>query len=62
MLCRYEVLDTLVVYYQMETRSPLRVILLQLFAALGGIDREVFPVLQDSQLPLELVRDAGSSA
>lgn len=49
-------------YYQMETRSSIREILLQLFAALCGIDAEVYHVLQDSQLPLELVRDVGSSA
>jgi hypothetical protein len=56
------VLETLVVYFQMETRSTLRVKLLKLFIALSEVDTSVLPILQDSQLPLELVRDATSNA
>jgi len=46
----------------METRSALRVILLKLFAALGDVNPEVLPFLQDSRLPLELMRDVTTSA
>ena len=43
---RYEIVETLVVYYQMETRLPLRQRLLALFRALGGRDADVYTVLQ----------------
>jgi hypothetical protein len=50
-------MDTLVAYYQMETRLEIRVILLKLFKALGVVHPPVLPVLQTSVLPVELARD-----
>ncbi len=41
----HEIVETLVVYYQMETRLELRLLLLRLFGALGTLDRAVFSVL-----------------
>ncbi|XP_074646748.1 NCK-interacting protein with SH3 domain-like isoform X2 [Tubulanus polymorphus] len=53
----YECVDTLVLYYQMETRSTIRNVLLNVFAALCGLDVLVIDILLNSILPLELARD-----
>lgn len=37
----YEIVETLVVYYQMETRNDLRLALLRLFGCLGELDTAV---------------------
>eukprot|EP00040_Diaphanoeca_grandis_P028332 m.163881 g.163881 ORF g.163881 m.163881 type:complete len:707 (-) comp31311_c0_seq3:74-2194(-) len=56
----YEIVESLVVYYQMETRSDIREQVLKLFMSLGARDSEVFTVLQNGILPVELVRDMTS--
>lgn len=53
----YEIVETLVDYYQMEARVEIRVILLRLFKALGTLHLPVLPVLQTSVLLVELARD-----
>eukprot|EP00051_Salpingoeca_urceolata_P012783 m.158490 g.158490 ORF g.158490 m.158490 type:complete len:115 (+) comp17602_c0_seq1:1967-2311(+) len=42
----YEFVETLVLYYQMETRAELRALILKVLDALGEADQEVFSVLQ----------------
>lgn len=54
---KYENILTLVTYYQMETRASLRLLLLQLFGLLCGLEIEVVSVLLNSVLPNELGRD-----
>jgi hypothetical protein len=51
----HEVVDTLAVYFQMETRPALRVLVLRLLLALVALDPTVVVVLQESVLPVELV-------
>lgn len=53
----YDAVDTLVLYYQMETRVSIRLLLLQVFGALCGLDARVISELLNSVLPLELARD-----
>ena len=54
---KYEAVSTLVQYYQMETRVGIRMLLLQTFGALCGLDAVVISELLCSILPLELARD-----
>eukprot|EP00041_Stephanoeca_diplocostata_P019158 m.407664 g.407664 ORF g.407664 m.407664 type:complete len:831 (-) comp21229_c0_seq1:35-2527(-) len=56
----YEIVETLVVYYQMETRAVLRDDLVKLFVCLTHNNPAVLPVLQNSVLPLELAREVMS--
>ncbi|XP_019618465.1 PREDICTED: NCK-interacting protein with SH3 domain-like [Branchiostoma belcheri] len=57
----YEVLHNMVQYYQMEHRLPIRLALLQVFAGLCGLEREVISCLVCSILPMELARDMQDS-
>ena len=52
----FEIVETLVLYYQMESRSQIRFKLLHLFTTLGMMHAPTLPVLQTSVLPLELAR------
>ncbi|XP_013393365.1 NCK-interacting protein with SH3 domain-like [Lingula anatina] len=54
---KYEAVDTLVVYYQMETRKSIRLQLLQVFGALCGLDAKIISMLLTTILPIELARD-----
>ena len=53
----YEIIETLVDYYQMESRVGIRIILLRVFKSLGTLHAPVLPRLQSSVLPVELARD-----
>ncbi|XP_072027426.1 NCK-interacting protein with SH3 domain-like [Amphiura filiformis] len=53
----YEAIHDLVLYYQMELRSSLRLLLLKTFGALCGLDPEALSNLLSSILPVELARD-----
>ncbi|XP_072943937.1 NCK-interacting protein with SH3 domain [Epargyreus clarus] len=54
---RYAYVSTLVQYYQMETRWPLRQLLLQAFGVMCGLERAALGTLALSALPAELARD-----
>ncbi|XP_061712409.1 NCK-interacting protein with SH3 domain [Cydia pomonella] len=54
---RYAYVTTLVQYYQMETRWPLRQLLLQAFGVMCGLERTALATLALSQLPPEIARD-----
>ncbi|KPI91578.1 NCK-interacting protein with SH3 domain [Papilio xuthus] len=54
---RYAYVTTLVQYYQMETRWPLRQLLLQAFGVMCGLERTALATLALSALPAELARD-----
>lgn len=56
----YMAVHTLVLYYQMEVRVQLRLVMLQIFGALCGLDAKVVSELKDSVLPVELARDMKS--
>ncbi|KAK2182728.1 hypothetical protein NP493_340g03079 [Ridgeia piscesae] len=53
----YEAVHNLVLYYQMETRVSLRLLLLKVFGALCGLGPTFISELLTSVLPLELARD-----
>lgn len=53
----YEAVHNLVLYYQMETRVSLRLLLLKVFGALCGLGPMIISELLASVLPLELARD-----
>ncbi|XP_063359322.1 NCK-interacting protein with SH3 domain [Cydia amplana] len=54
---KYVYVTTLVQYYQMETRWPLRQLLLQAFGVMCGLERTALATLALSQLPPEIARD-----
>ncbi|KAJ2952666.1 hypothetical protein O0L34_g7004 [Tuta absoluta] len=54
---RYAYVSTLVQYYQMETRWPLRQLLLQAFGVMCGLERTALATLALSALPAEIARD-----
>ncbi|CAK1545316.1 unnamed protein product [Leptosia nina] len=54
---RYAYVSTLVQYYQMETRWPLRQLLLQAFGVMCGLERTALSTLALSALPAEIARD-----
>ncbi|XP_023940487.1 NCK-interacting protein with SH3 domain [Bicyclus anynana] len=54
---RYVYVTTLVQYYQMETRWPLRQLLLQAFGVMCGLERTALATLALSALPAEIARD-----
>ncbi|KAJ0180613.1 hypothetical protein K1T71_004017 [Dendrolimus kikuchii] len=54
---RYAYVTTLVQYYQMETRWPLRQLLLQAFGVMCGLERMALAILALSALPAEIARD-----
>ncbi|CAG9585311.1 unnamed protein product [Danaus chrysippus] len=54
---RYAYVTTLVQYYQMETRWPLRQLLLQAFGVMCGLERTALATLALSALPAEIARD-----
>ncbi|CAH2251159.1 jg11826 [Pararge aegeria aegeria] len=54
---RYIYVTTLVQYYQMETRWPLRQLLLQAFGVMCGLERTALATLALSALPAEIARD-----
>lgn len=54
---RYVYVTTLVQYYQMETRWPLRQLLLQAFGIMCGLERTALATLALSSLPAEIARD-----
>ncbi|XP_064605522.1 NCK-interacting protein with SH3 domain-like [Liolophura sinensis] len=57
----YEPIHTLVQYYQMETRSSIRLTMLKGFAVLCNLDSQAVTALLYSVLPLELCRDLQSN-
>uniref|UniRef100_A0A2A4JQU5 SH3 domain-containing protein n=1 Tax=Heliothis virescens TaxID=7102 RepID=A0A2A4JQU5_HELVI len=54
---KYAYVTTLVQYYQMETRWPLRQLLLQAFGVMCGLERTALATLALSALPAEIARD-----
>eukprot|EP01135_Chromosphaera_perkinsii_P008203 Nk52_evm25s1178 gene=Nk52_evmTU25s1178 len=55
---RYDIVQCLIAYYQMETRANLRILLLQIMGMLGTtLDRHIFSILLSSVIPIELARD-----
>ena len=54
---KYENILTLIGYYDIESRIPIRLLMLQVFGVLCGLDREIISVLLNSILPNELGRD-----
>ncbi|KAM4721358.1 NCK-interacting protein with SH3 domain [Rhinophrynus dorsalis] len=53
----YEAILSLVAYYQMEHRVPLRLLLLKCFGAMCNLDASIISTLVNSVLPMELARD-----
>ncbi|NXA56538.1 SPN90 protein, partial [Nothocercus julius] len=53
----FESVLSLVAYYQMEHRVPLRLLLLKCFGAMCSLDTAVISTLVNSVLPMELARD-----
>ncbi|ESP03425.1 hypothetical protein LOTGIDRAFT_137389 [Lottia gigantea] len=53
----YQNVHNLVEYYQMETRRSIRLLLLQAFGSLCGLDKQVITSLLFSVLPFELSQD-----
>ncbi|XP_066473785.1 NCK-interacting protein with SH3 domain isoform X3 [Tiliqua scincoides] len=59
-MCRkneFESVLSLVAYYQMEHRVPLRLLLLKCFGAMCNLDAAIISALVNSVLPMELARD-----
>ncbi|XP_072176871.1 NCK-interacting protein with SH3 domain-like [Diadema setosum] len=56
----FECIQNLVLYYQMEHRPSLRLLLLKTFGALCNLDRDALSSLLYSVLPVELARDMRS--
>ncbi|XP_053576707.1 NCK-interacting protein with SH3 domain [Bombina bombina] len=54
---QFEAVMSLVSYYQMEHRVPLRLMLLKCFGAMCNLDASIISVLVNSVLPMELARD-----
>ena len=54
---KYENILTLIAYYQLEHRVPLRLLLLKIFGACCTLDLEVISVILQSVLPNELGHD-----
>ncbi|XP_054728053.1 NCK-interacting protein with SH3 domain isoform X2 [Anastrepha obliqua] len=54
---QYQVLINLVQYYQMETRWPIKQLLLKAFTAACHLDHIIVDILLTSVLPLEIVED-----
>ncbi|XP_054834446.1 NCK-interacting protein with SH3 domain isoform X1 [Eublepharis macularius] len=53
----FESILSLVTYYQMEHRVPLRLLLLKCFGAMCNLDAALISALVNSVLPMELARD-----
>ncbi|XP_029457144.1 NCK-interacting protein with SH3 domain isoform X2 [Rhinatrema bivittatum] len=53
----FESVHSLVAYYQMEHRVPLRLLLLKCFGAMCNLDAAIISALVNSVLPMELARD-----
>ncbi|XP_061474319.1 NCK-interacting protein with SH3 domain [Rhineura floridana] len=53
----FESVLSLVAYYQMEHRLPLRLLLLKCFGAMCNLDAAIISALVNSVLPMELARD-----
>jgi hypothetical protein len=54
---KYENILTLIRYYDIESRIPIRLLMLQVFGVLCGLDKEIINVFLGSILPNELGRD-----
>ncbi|CAH2248120.1 NCK-interacting with SH3 domain isoform X1 [Pelobates cultripes] len=54
---QFESILSLVAYYQMEHRVPLRLLLLKCFGAMCNLDADIISALVNSVLPMELARD-----
>lgn len=54
---QYQAMVNLVQYYQMETRWPIKYLLLQAFTAACHLDSVIVDILVTSVLPLEIVED-----
>ena len=54
---KYENILTLIGYYDIESRIPIRLLMLQVFGVLCGMDREIISIFLSSILPNELGRD-----
>ena len=54
---QYQALVNLVQYYQMETRWPIKHLLLKTFTAACHLDHIIVDILLTSVLPLEIVED-----
>lgn len=57
----YEAVVCLVMYYQMEVRVTIRLLVLKVFGAMCALDPHVISVLLSSILPMELAREMQSS-
>lgn len=57
----YEAVVCLVMYYQMEVRVTIRLLVLKVFGAMCALDSHVISVLLSSILPMELAREMQSS-
>nr|XP_033782299.1 NCK-interacting protein with SH3 domain isoform X1 [Geotrypetes seraphini] len=53
----FESVHSLVTYFQMEHRVPLRLLLLKCFGAMCNLDAAIISALVNSVLPMELARD-----
>lgn len=54
---QYQVVVNLVQYYQMETRWPIKNLLLKTFTSACRLDHIIIDILLTSVLPLEIVED-----
>ena len=54
---KYENILTLIGYYDIESRTPIRLLMLQVFGVLCGLDKDIIGVLLSSILPNEIGRD-----
>jgi hypothetical protein len=54
---KYENILTLIGYYDIESRIPIRLLMLQVFGVLCGMDRQIISIFLNSILPNELGRD-----
>ncbi|XP_014209971.1 NCK-interacting protein with SH3 domain isoform X2 [Copidosoma floridanum] len=58
----YDGVDTLIQYYQMETRWTIRQLLLQSFGVMCTLDPVIVTIMLESILPMELARDMKSNS
>ncbi|CAG9760457.1 unnamed protein product [Ceutorhynchus assimilis] len=54
---QFHAITTLIEYYQMEVRWPIRQLLLQAFGVLCSLDKTIIDIMLNSVLPGELARD-----
>lgn len=52
----FNVITTLIQYYQMETRWSIRQLLLQSFGVMCSLDKTIISIMLNSVLPAEIAR------